>query len=178
MGRSEKKAPAQRSPRKGRWLIVGTIVGAVARHFTDPELGRTRRVKAKDMAAARVRRPLRKAADTAQKKATMAEDRAAGMAHEATTSQADQQPEDDRALVDKVRSEALGGEDWRPYTINVNALDGVVTLRGQVDSSVKIEQAIKAVQGVAGVRSVESYLHLPGEEPPNLASVHEATRED
>ena len=177
MGRSDKQTPAQRSPRKGRWLIIGTIVGAVARHFTDPELGRTRRVKTKDMAAARVRRPLRKSADTAQKKATVAQDRAAGLAHEATTSEAEQLPEDDRALVDKVRSEALGGEDWRPYTINVNALDGVVTLRGQVDTSDKIAQAIKAVQGVAGVRSIESYLHLPGEEPPNAASVHQVTRE-
>lgn len=181
MARSKKTQPKgedqskSKSPRRGRWLLLGSAIGAVVHHFTDPQIGRTRRAKAKDMAAARVRRPARQAVDVLQAKTTMARDRAAGRAHELTTSKKARMPTDDRALVDKVRSEALGGDDWKPYTINVNALDGVVTLRGEVDTSDKIDEAVKAVKSVPGVQKVESYLHLPGEEAPNVAAAHDAT---
>lgn len=157
-----------RSRGRLRWFLIGIGIGAVAQYFADPERGRARRVKTRDMAAARVRRPVRQAEDLARMQTTMLRDRAEGLAHEATTSEADRVPDDDRALANKVRSEALGGDEWRPDTINVDAVDGVVTLRGELDSRERIERAERAVSEVPGVRRVDSFLHLPGEPAPNV----------
>jgi osmotically-inducible protein OsmY len=150
-------------------------LGAIIQYLRDPQLGRTRRARLKDQAAARARRPLRKAEDQYRKKSKLARDRATGLAHEATTSAAERVPEVDRALVDKVRSDVFGGERWRPYTINVDAVDGVVTLRGQLDRRDQIEAAEIAAGRVPGVRRVESFLHLPGEQPRNVEAARQAS---
>lgn len=152
-----------------RWLLIGAGLGAVAYYFLDPVSGRSRRAETAQQAAAGVRQPLQNAGEELQKTATVARDRASGLVAEATSP--DSAPDDDRALVNKVRSEALGGEAWSDATINVNAVDGVVTLRGELETRERIEQAIDAVQGVSGVERVESFLHQPGDEAPNVAEV-------
>lgn len=176
MGRIGGRNGHGRAPRRRRWLLLGATLGAVIQYLRDPQQGRTRRARLKDQAAARVRRPVRTAEDQYRKKSKLARDRAAGIAHEATTSAAERVPEDDRALVDKVRSEVFGGEDWRPYTINVDAVDGVVTLRGQLDRRDQIEAAETGAGRVPGVRRVESFLHLPGEQPRNVEAARQASR--
>lgn len=152
-----------------RWLLFGMGIGAAAWYFLDPVSGRSRRAETAQQAAAGVRQPLQKAEEEAAKTATYARDRAEGLVKEAASSSS--APDDDRALANKVRSEALGGEKWRDATINVNAVDGVVTLRGELEDRERIDEAITAVQGVSGVEQVESFLHTPDEEAPNVADV-------
>ena len=172
------RGPQSRGRRTGRWrsLLLGLGIGALVQYLRDPQLGRTRRARLKDQASARVRRPLRRAEAEYRKKSKLARDRARGAAHEVTTRDRDRVPDDDQSLVDKVRSEALGGEEWRPYTINVDAVDGVVTLRGQLDRQDQIDAAEDAVGRIPGVQRVESFLHLPGEQPRNVEQSRQGGR--
>lgn len=149
-------------------LVVAAAAGAAVQYFLDPVNGRTRRIQTKDQAMARLRRPATRAQDRLRKKGKVARDRATGLAHEARTSPEEQVPENDRTLVDKIRSEVLGAEAWQPYTINVNANNGTVTLRGQVDSADQIERLEREVGEVPGTFRVVNLLHLPGDPAPNI----------
>jgi osmotically-inducible protein OsmY len=55
--------------------------------------------------------------------------------------------------------------------INVDACQGVIHLRGELPSPEAIDRVTRAVRRVAGVETVESYLHLPGQPAPNKESV-------
>ena len=145
---------------------MGAALGATAAYFLDPERGRTRRIRTRDQAMAAARRSVERTQRAADKKTTYARDRAVGLKHEMTTSPAP--PENDRELVDRVRSTVLGDERFRRYTINVDAHDGVVVLRGQLDHPEEIRTLKDAVAKVPGVRDVENLTHLPNTPPPNL----------
>jgi hypothetical protein len=94
----------RRRRRRPRWLLLAAGLGALVQYLRDPQLGGTRRARLKDQAEARVRRPLRAAQEQYRTKAKIARDQAAGLAHDATTSDNERTPADDRALVDKARS--------------------------------------------------------------------------
>jgi osmotically-inducible protein OsmY len=73
---------------------------------------------------------------------------------------------DDQTLVDRVESEIFRDRQEVKGQVNINAEEGVVVLRGQLDSQDLIDDLVEAVREVDGVRNVESLLHLPGEEAP------------
>ena len=150
--------------RKG--TVAAAAAAAIATYFFDPERGRTRRARLTDQAGAAVRRPLNRGWREAEKKQTYIRDRAAGMRHELGSTPAP--PESDRELVDRVRSNVLGDERFSSYTINVDAVDGKVVLRGQLDQPEDIRALKDAVASVPGVREVEDFTHLPNTPPPNL----------
>jgi osmotically-inducible protein OsmY len=54
--------------------------------------------------------------------------------------------------------------------VNLDAINGVVTLRGEVDMTTR-EDLEQAVREVEGVRDVISYLHAPGTVAPNEEDV-------
>lgn len=151
----------------GTRMWLSFAAGAAAAYFLDPERGRTRRVQTKDQVAGAVRRQRRQLERQVNQKSDYLTDRAKGLAHEIGRQEDTQAPDEDRTLVDKVRSEVLGAEEFQPYTINVDATDGVVVLRGQMDRPDQIRALRDAVTKVPGVRDVESFLHLPGTPPPN-----------
>lgn len=111
--------------------------------------------------------------DQASKKSTIARDRARGVAHELTTS--DAAPPTDQALVDKVRSEVLAGPEWRACTINIDAAEGAVALRGEVTRPEQVKQLEAAVAQVPGVRTVDNFVHPPGTQPENIREAVEAS---
>jgi osmotically-inducible protein OsmY len=76
---------------------------------------------------------------------------------------------DDETLVARVRSEALRDARVRPGEVNIDAYEGCVTLRGQVESEDVMHGLVRAVRHIEGVTAVRSYLHLPGTLPPNKA---------
>ena len=78
----------------------------------------------------------------------------------------------DATLVAKVESEVLGHVDLHEGHVNVNAENGVVVLRGQLDSPELIDKLVEQVRKVQGVQDVENLLHLPGTEAP----MHQAHR--
>jgi osmotically-inducible protein OsmY len=52
----------------------------------------------------------------------------------------------------------------------VQALAGVVELRGQIDDPAVIEDLERRARNVTGVRDVRNLLHLPGQTPQNLTA--------
>ncbi|MGZ4334754.1 MAG: BON domain-containing protein [Gaiellaceae bacterium] len=74
---------------------------------------------------------------------------------------------DDATLAHKVESVALRDQRIPKGQISINAEQGAVFLRGQVESPELIEELEQAVRAVRGVRSVENLLHLPGTPAPH-----------
>jgi hypothetical protein len=157
-------------------VLAAVAAGATAQYFLDPALGRTRRAQTKDRFAGMIRRPAKKLGDQVGKKTQLLRDRAEGLGHEAMRTEVDEWPENDQVLVDKVRSEVLGGPEWSQYTINVDAARGVVALRGQVDRLEQVNELEERVRQIPGVRDVENYVHLPGSEPQNIQSAVSASQ--
>lgn len=73
---------------------------------------------------------------------------------------------DDQTLVDRVESEIFRDRKEVKGKVNINAEEGVVVLRGQLDSQDLIDDLVNAVRDVDGVRNVENLLHTPGTKAP------------
>ena len=73
---------------------------------------------------------------------------------------------DDNTLVRKVETEIFRDADVPKGQINVNAVEGVVELRGEVDSQEMIDELVAKTHKVQGVRDVENLLHLPNTPAP------------
>lgn len=156
---------ARRSAEPGRVapaVAAGMAAGAAGGYFLDPDNGKRRRHVAADRARALVRR---RAAE-AERKARYAAGIAKGAAYEASGGHGAGEELADADLANKVRSEIFRDADAPKGEVNVNAENGVVFLRGELDSKKRIDELVKAAHEVAGVRDVVSLLHLPGEEAP------------
>ena len=79
-------------------------------------------------------------------------------------------PGSDRELVDKVRTEVLGRDDFSDLVINVDAHEGSVSLRGTVDDADRRDRLVNEVSNVTGVDAVASYLHASDQPAPNMTS--------
>jgi osmotically-inducible protein OsmY len=73
---------------------------------------------------------------------------------------------DDVTLARKVESEIFGVADVPKGQINVNAEEGKVVLRGEVESAEMIEELVSKARKVQGVQDVENLLHTPGQTAP------------
>jgi osmotically-inducible protein OsmY len=73
---------------------------------------------------------------------------------------------DDVTLARKVESELSREENAPTERISVNAANGVVQLRGEVEQPELIGELVQRARSVQGVREVENLLHLPGVEAP------------
>jgi hypothetical protein len=137
---------AGEEPRKPRrWpAFVAVGMGAVAAFFLDPVSGKRRRSVTRDWVGARFR----------------------GVGRGAQTGQ-ESPPENDAALAHKVESELFQGLDIPSGQINVNAEDGVVSLRGVVKRPSQISEVEKRVWEIAGVRGVQNLMHLEGTPAPS-----------
>lgn len=72
----------------------------------------------------------------------------------------------DPALAGKVESEIFRDTGVDKSKVLVNVENDVVYLRGEVASQDQIKALVSGAGKVAGVRGVESLLHLPGEPAP------------
>jgi osmotically-inducible protein OsmY len=140
----------------GAFVLAGAIGAAIA-YFFDPDNGRRRRKIAVD----KFGRYSRQAGRGAQGAAAKAE----GVKQKATHRQEEPKPQpDDATLARKVETEIFRGADVPKGQINVNAEDGVVYLRGEVEKPDMIEDLGAKARSVQGVLGVENLLHVPGEE--------------
>jgi hypothetical protein len=142
---------------------VAAGVGAAAAYLLDPDRGRSRRSRLRDQSKAFGRRQAR----ALERQASFQRGRAEGLVQRARH-RGGHPPADDRALVDRVRTEVLRHHDGEPH-LTVDAVDGVVSVRGQVpdlQTSIDVERRIRSVPGVV---DVENLLHAPGEPAPNKA---------
>ena len=155
--------------RKGLWTATAGAAGAAVAYFLDPDRGRARRNRTKDQTAAALRR--RKA--DAEREARYLEGKVKGATIEARGG-GQPRPEDDVDVTHAVR-QAFSAAGVATGDVTVEAVDGVVTLRGQVASDDDKRRVEKAAGSAAGVREVQSWLHLPGQPAPNKAEALQAS---
>jgi osmotically-inducible protein OsmY len=76
---------------------------------------------------------------------------------------------DDRTLKSKVESEIFRSEDAPKATVNVQVVDGVVELRGQVKRPEDKKELEEEARAIPEVREVRNLLHLPKTPAPGRA---------
>jgi hypothetical protein len=132
-------------------------LGAALVYFFDPENGKRRRKVTADRLGGFLRRQRRKSGGLTQ--------RAHALKQKASHLREEPKPQpDDVTLARKVESEIFRDAEVPKGKINVNAEDGRVVLRGEVDSPELIEELVGKAGKVQGVQDVESLLHTPGEQ--------------
>jgi osmotically-inducible protein OsmY len=140
-----------------RFALAGAI-GAALAYFLDPDNGRRRRKLLGDKTGKYFRRGARQAQGVG---AT-----AQGLKQQATHRSEEPKPQpDDVTLARKVETEIFRDAEVLKGQINVNAEDGVVYLRGEVQPDMIEELAAKA-RKVHGVLGVENLLHAAGQQAP------------
>jgi hyperosmotically inducible periplasmic protein len=142
--------------------LSAAMGGAALAYFLDPQSGRRRRHQTRDQLLSLARQGTKRA----RKLVHHASADAAGTARRAA--HAIRKPEDveldDATLVDKVESIVFRKHDVPKGQININAENGVVFLRGQVEDPGLVETLETRVRKVRGVKDVENLLHTS--EPP------------
>jgi osmotically-inducible protein OsmY len=73
---------------------------------------------------------------------------------------------DDVTLSHQVESELFRTHHEAKGRVSVNAANGVVQLRGEVDSPELIDDLVERARSVSGVKEVENLLHTPGTDAP------------
>jgi osmotically-inducible protein OsmY len=150
--------------RIGRWTKRGMLLttGAAAGAFAS-RLDRRRRHMARDKASSTLHHATHRASRTARYAAGVAK----GAAYEVTAPLRPRAGDmDDVTLARKVETVIFRPADAPKGKVDVNVVNGVVELRGQVDLEVA-EQLVTAARGVDGVRDVVSLLHPPGTPAPH-----------
>jgi osmotically-inducible protein OsmY len=151
-------------PSTVKTFVAGAAVGGVAAYLLDSNSG-ARRCEELAAAARRRKHDVEGAAKGAQ---ATAQGVVAKAQHAAGGGES--APPDDITLARKVETEIFRPADAPKGQVNVQALDGVVELRGQVDAPQVIEDLEQRTRRVTGVRDVRNLLHLPGQQPSNLGS--------
>jgi hypothetical protein len=173
------QARTRRPSRWQRWTrALGPIAAAVAcgmliAYVFDPAAGRRRRAIVRDRATGALHRTGRRMSRLGR--ATGA--RANGLYRRATHARFEMPtPVDDVVLLDRVRAVLFREHDFPKGRISIDAANGVVALRGEVERHDQIDQIEAIVWGVPGVADVENLLHMPGTPAPNTITALEAGR--
>jgi osmotically-inducible protein OsmY len=138
-------------------------LGALLAYFFDPNNGRRRRAMARDRIPAFVRGMSKRAEQTGGAVVAKAE----GVKQKATHLKEEEKPQpDDVTLARKVETEIFRDADVPKGQINVNAENGKIVLRGEVEKPELIQDLEKKTKKVQGVTEVENLLHTPGSAAP------------
>jgi osmotically-inducible protein OsmY len=138
-------------------------LGALIAYFFDPDNGHRRRALARDRFPALFRRSTQRVEKAAQTVTSEAKATKAKVTHR---KEAEKPQPDDVTLARKVESEIFSDADVPKGQINVNAENGKVVLRGEVEKPSMIKDLEKRTKKVQGVLEVENLLHTPGTEVP------------
>ncbi len=144
------------------FYLSAAMGGAALAYFLDPQNGRRRRHQTRDQLLSLARHGTRRGRKLVSHAAADAAGTAKRAAH-AVRRPADVEL-DDTTLVDKVESIVFRKHDLPKGQININAENGVVFLRGQVEDPELVETLEARVRKVRGVKGVENLLHTA--EPP------------
>jgi hypothetical protein len=151
-----------------RTLAAG-VAGAALAYFLDPAQGRRRRHVLRDRTLAIGRRSARRAARRRHYAASLARGK---LQRTEAALRNGRHEYDDVTLAHKVETEIFRPADAPKGSVSVNAHDGVVELRGQLERQEEIERLVQAAAAVEGVARVENLLHTPGQ-PARHAPVSE-----
>jgi osmotically-inducible protein OsmY len=144
------------------FYLSAAMGGAALAYFLDPQSGRRRRHQSRDQLLSVARNGTKRA----RKLVHHATADAAGTARRAAHAirRTEHAELDDTTLVDKVESIVFRKHDLPKGQININAENGVVFLRGQVEDPELVEALESRVRKVRGVKDVENLLHTPKSE--------------
>ena len=135
-------------------FFAAIVAGSV--YFLDRQNGNRRRRMAVDRTAGFFRRRLRQL-DQGRRSVAAA---GSGFTQKSKHLREEEKPQpNDATLKAKVESEVFRDERVPKGKVDVNAEDGVVYLRGEVDSPDLVAELEKATRKVHGVREVENLLH-------------------
>ena len=143
-------------------LALGALLGGALAYLFDPQSGRRRRALLRDRSAAFARRGGRKTAQAGRAAAS----EAYGVSQKVQHLKEEPKEYDDATLAQKVQSEIFRDADVPKGQINVNAEDGIVVLRGEVERPELIDELVEKTRKVQGVRDVQNLMHLPGTPAP------------
>jgi osmotically-inducible protein OsmY len=145
--------------RKLRYLGLGALIA----YFFDPDSGRRRRALARD----RISSLFHSTSKKAESVGSAASAKASATKQKATHLKEEEKPQpDDVTLARKVETEIFRDADIPKGRINVNAENGKVVLRGEVDQPELIKDLEKRTKKVQGVQEVENLLHVQGTPAP------------
>ncbi len=145
-----------------RLSAIWAGVGAALMFFLDPQQGNRRRKMAVDRTAGFFRRGARKGERAGR--AVGAE--VYGVTQKVKHLREEEKELDDVTLARKVETEIFRDADAPKGQVDVNVVDGVVYLRGEVEKPDLIQELEKATKKVSGVKGVENLLHTPGTPAP------------
>jgi gas vesicle protein len=148
-----------RWPSRLFFLGLGIGIGAIASYLGDPDRGRARRAELQQQARTRFDAAAEGTIDAVRDTTQ----RTVGNAIDAIPEVS--QPSD-AVLLERVRAEAIGPSPVPNAQLITTVVDGVVELRGKVDTLPQREALLAAVAAVDGVREVRDLTHLPGEPAP------------
>lgn len=141
-----------------RIAFVAATIAALT-YFFDRENGKRRRTMVADRTAGFFRRKAR-ILERGRKRAVSA---GYGAVQKAKHMSEEEKPQpNDATLKAKVESEVFRDPRVPKGQVDVNAEDGVVYLRGEVESTDLVSELEAATRKVHGVREVENLLHTPG----------------
>jgi osmotically-inducible protein OsmY len=145
-----------------RGFAFPAAVGAGLMFFFDPHSGSRRRAMLRDRTAGFFRRGWRRTARTGR--AVSAE--AYGVSQKVQHLQEEPKVLDDATLARKVETEIFRDADAPKGSVDVNAENGTVYLRGEVEGPDLLEELERKARSIQGVKEVENLLHLPGQPAP------------
>ena len=158
-----------------RTLIAGGLLGAVAAYLLDPTNGRERRRYLRELVEERVGAVRPSMGSRPSLRATPEVANLAPMSHDPNAAVGGSPS--DAVVTDRIMSTVMGAPDVPTDRLALDVVDGVVTLRGELDSSEEIDDIGARIANVDGVVEVKALVHLPGEPAPNKASALRASRE-
>ena len=138
-------------------------LGALLAYFFDPDSGGRRRALARDRIPALFRHGSERVEEAAKSVSSEAKATKAKASHR---KEAEKPQPDDVTLARKVETEIFRDVDVPKGQVNVNAENGKVVLRGEVDKLELIKDLEKRTKKVQGVVEVENLLHTPGTPTP------------
>ena len=137
-------------------------LGAGLMYFFDPQQGNRRRKQAVDRTGGFARRLTRRGERAGQAVASQAY----GVTQKVTHMREEEKDLTDETLARKVESEIFRDADAPKGQVDVNAVDGVVELRGEVRQPELVRELEEKARKVQGVRDVRNLLHTPGTTAP------------
>jgi osmotically-inducible protein OsmY len=143
----------------GITLLIGAAAGAAAQYFLDTQSGRRRRHTARDQGLSKARHQAHEAVRKVDNAASHAKGAVASVVPHPSSDL------DDIGLARKVESEIFRAADAPKGQVVVNAENGVVFLRGEVDRE-WIDRLGSDAEQVGGVKAVRNLLHPPGTPAP------------
>jgi BON domain len=146
-------------------VLGGAAVGAAAMYVFDPDRGHRRRSMFRDRSRSLLRHEYRHANRAVRHKLVDTENRLEGAVIRARGG-GRFHPESDVDLREHLR-QVIANVDFSTRDVNIEAVKGVATLRGQVETADQQDRLVVEVEKVPGVVSVRSFLHLPGAPAPN-----------